>query len=62
MASFAGVAAAQAEERGALNDARREQKQKLWKLFAATAAVVLLLETLVAARFRGRGTPQPAVS
>jgi hypothetical protein len=60
--AVARVAASQAEDRSAQDEARREQRQKLWKIFAATAAVVLLLETLIAARFRSRGTPQPAVS
>ena len=55
-------AESQTQERAALEDVRREQRQKLWRIFAATALLVLLLETFVATRFRKVMTPQPAAS
>ena len=45
----------------ALEDSRLEQRQKLWKIIAATALVVLLLETMVAG-FRRRATAEPAAA
>ena len=43
----------------AVEDSRLEQRQKLWKIIAATALVVLLLETLVAGLRRRAGAESP---
>jgi len=45
----------------ALEDSRLEQRQKLWKIVAATALVILLLETLVAG-LRRRTTAEPSAA
>jgi hypothetical protein len=45
----------------AVEDSRLEQRQKLWKIIAATALVVLLLETLVAG-LRRRAAAEPTTA
>ena len=55
------VAGRQVDSTIALEDSRAEQRQKLWKIIAATALVVLLLETLVAG-FRRRPAAEPAAA